>query len=202
MRKNILYSGFALLILALVFGAPNAIGLLFGLPISGLNIILGGVTRQSRGFEVQPESGEIKLLVDRGVVGASIYQFVFTNSKLVMKRLASIMVTVLLALILAVLGLEFFAIIGAVMGGITGYSLQEFLTQRVRNKIESGNTLTSTGGKDTEIDYADLVDVRLVKSRLYLTTESRTIVASFPRKHSQKMRPVLSNIFRSKFVAE
>jgi len=201
MRRNILYSGFALLILALVFGS-YPIGLFFGLPMSGLNILLGVVTRQSQGVETQPGSRDVKLLVDRAVVRASIYQFVFTDSKLVMKRLASIMVTVILALTLAVLGLEILSIIGALMGGITGYSLQEFLTQRTRNKIESGNALTTTGGNDTEIDYADITQIRLVKSRLYLTTQNRTIIASFPGGYSQRMHPILSSIFRSKFAGE
>src|SRR5207302_6095625 len=133
---------------ALLFAVSYPAGLLFSIPISILNIILGLITRASPGSEIQPESANIRLLIDRGVVRASIYQLVFLNSKLILKRLSSVMVTVILAFVLAVVGLEFLFIVGALMGGITGFSLQEFLTQRMRNKIESEMELTSVGKND------------------------------------------------------
>ncbi|TMI33298.1 hypothetical protein E6H27_03735, partial [Candidatus Bathyarchaeota archaeon] len=130
MRKNILVAGITLLALALLFGVSDSTGLFFSIPISILNIVLGLVTRAPPGLEIQPESASIRLVIDRGVVRASIYQLVFLNSKLILKRLSSVMVTVILAFVLAVAGLEFLFIVGALMGGITGFSLQEFLTQR------------------------------------------------------------------------
>src|SRR5713226_8489714 len=202
MRKNILAAGITLLALALLFGVSYPTGLLFSIPISILNIILGPVTRTPPGFEIQPESANIRLVIDRGVVRASIYQLVFLNSKLVLKRLSSVMVTVILAFVLAVVGLEVLGIVGALVGGITGFSLQEFLTQRMRNKIGSEMQLTSVGESDIEIDYADLAEVRLVKSRLYLITETSSLSASFPRGYSRKMKPMLANIFESKFITE
>jgi len=105
MRKNILVAGITLLALALLFGVSYPAGLLFSVPISVLNIILGLITRTPSGFEIQPESNNIRLVIDRGVVRASIYQLVFLNSKLIFKRLSSVMVTVILAFILAVVGL-------------------------------------------------------------------------------------------------
>src|SRR5207244_952106 len=150
----------------------------------------------------QPESANIRLLIDRGVVRASIYQLVFLNSKLILKRLSSVMVTVILAFVLAVVGLAFLFIVGALMGGITGFSLQEFLTQRMRNKIGSEMELTSVGKFDIEVEYADLLEVRLVKSRLYLISENRSLSASFPRGYSRKIEPMLANIFESKFTTE
>src|SRR5437667_9960582 len=168
MRKNILAAGITLLALALLFGVSYPDGLLFSIPISLLNIILGLVTRTPPGLEIQPESANIRLVIDRGVVRASIYQLVFLNSKLVLKRLSSVMVTVVLAFVLAVVGLAFLFIVGALMGGITELSLQEFLTQRMRNKIGSEMELTSVEKGDIEIEYDDRLEVRLVKSRLYL----------------------------------
>jgi len=88
------------------------------------------------------------------------------------------------------------------MGGITGFSLQEFLTQRMRNKMGSEMQLTSVGKSDIEIAYDDLSEVRLVKSRLYLITETSSLSASFPRGYSRKMKPMLANIFESKFTTE
>src|SRR6266704_4868227 len=185
MRKNILVAGVTLLAVALLFGVSYPDGLLFSIPISILNIILGLVTRTPPGLEIQPESASIRLVIDRGVVRASIYQLVFLDSKLILKRLSSIGVTVILALVLAVVGLEVLGIIGALMGGITGFSLQEFLTQRMRNKIGTGNELTAVGRGDIEIAYDDLLEVRLAKSRLYLITENISFSASFPRGYSR-----------------
>jgi len=200
MRKNILVAGITLLALALLFGVSYPDGLLFSIPISVLNIILGLITRAPPGLEIQPESGNIRLVIDRGVVRASIYQLVFLNSKLILKRLSSVMVTVILAFVLAVVGFGFLFIVGALMGGITGFSLQEFLTQRMRNKMESEMQLTSLGKNDIEIDYNDLLEVRLVKSRLYLMSENSTLSASFPRGYSGKIKPMLADLFESKFT--
>jgi len=202
MRKNILAAGITLLALALLFGVSYPTGLLFSIPISILNIILGLITRTPPGLEIQPESANIRLVIDRGVVRASIYQLVFLNSKLILKRLSSVTVTVILAFVLAVVGLEVLGIVGALMGGITGFSLQEFLTQRMRNKMASEMQLTSIGKSDIEIQYDDLLEVRLVKSRLYLITETSSLSASFPRGYSRKMKPMLANIFESKFTTE
>src|SRR2546425_12071286 len=202
MRKNILAAGVTLLALALLFGVSYPEGLLFSIPLSILNAILGLVTRAPPGLEIQPESANVRLVIDRGVVRASIYQLVFLNSKLILKRLSSVMVTVILAFVLAVVGLEVLGIIGALMGGITGFSLQEFLTQRMRNKIGSEMQLTSVGKGDIEIEYNDLLEGRLVKSRLYLITHSNSLSASFPRGYSGKIKPMLANIFGSKFTTE
>src|SRR5207249_11122796 len=150
MRKNILVAGITLLALALLFGVSDSTGLFFSIPISLLNIVLGLVTRAPPGLEIQPESASIRFVIDRGAVRASIYQLVFLNSKLILKRLSSVMVTVILALALAVVGFEVLGIIGALMGGVTGFSLQEFLTQRMRNKIGTEMQLTSLGKNDIE----------------------------------------------------
>src|SRR5438094_4393022 len=202
MRKNILVAGITLLALALLFGVSDSTGLFFSIPISILNIVLGLVTRAPPGLEIQPESASIRLVIDRGVVRASIYQLVFLNSKLILKRLSSVMVTVILAFVLAVAGLAFLFIVGALMGGITGFSLQEFLTQRMRNKIGSKMELTSVEKGDIEIEYDNILEVRLVKSRLYLTARNKSLSASFPRGYSRKMKPMLESIFESRFTTE
>src|SRR5947208_15160857 len=102
MRKNILVAGVTLLATALLFGVSYPAGLLFSIPISILNIILGLITRAPPGLEIQPESANSRLLIDRGVVRASIYQLGFLNSKLILNRLSSFMVTVSLGFVLTV----------------------------------------------------------------------------------------------------
>jgi hypothetical protein len=201
MRKNILAAGGALLALTLVVGFSYPLSLSFMIPISVLNVILGLITRTPPGFG-QSQLANVRFVVDRGVVRASIYQLVFTDSKLTFKRLSSVVVTVILPLVLAVVGLAVLFIAGALMGGITGFSLQEFLTQRNRNKIENENQLTSVAQGDIEIAYSDLSEVRLAKNRLYLRTETMSLSASFPRGRSREMSPVLAKIFGTKFTTE
>ncbi len=202
MRKNILAAGVTLLAVAIIFGLTYPDGLLFSLPLAVLNIILGLVTRKPSGLGVQPQSGGIRLVIDRGVVRASIYQLVFTDSKLVLKRLSSANVTIILPLVLAVVGFLFLFIIGALIGGITGFSLQEFLTQRMRNKVENEAALTTVGPGDIEIRYDDLSEIRLAKNRLFLLSETNSFAASLPRRYSGRISPVLAKTFGSKFRAE
>ena len=202
MRKNILAAGVTLLAVAIIFGLTYPDGLLFSLPLAVLNIILGLVTRKPSGLGVQPQSGGIRLVIDRGVVRASIYQLVFADSKLVLKRLSSANVTIILPLMLAVLGFLFLFIIGALIGGITGFSLQEFLTQRMRNKVENEAALTTVGPGDIEIRYDDLSEIRLAKNRLFLLSETNSFAASLPRRYSGRISPVLAKTFGSKFRAE
>src|SRR2546422_1825129 len=199
MRRNILAAGAALLVLGLVTGASSPVTLIATVPVAVVNIILGLGTSASPGLETQPESGRIRLAMDRGVVRATIYQVVFLDSKLVLKRLSSARVTIILPLMLAILGFEILFIVGALMGGITGFSLQEFLTQRKRNKIESEMQLSSVGKGDIEISYGDLLEVKLAKSRLYLVKDTYLLSVGFPGRYSQEMRPILANIFKSKF---
>src|SRR2546422_1522431 len=202
MRKNILAGGVTLLAVAIIFGLSYPDGLLFSLPLAVLNIILGLVTKAPPGFEVQPRTGGIRLVIDRGVVRASIYQLVFTDFKLVLKRLSSANVTIILPLMLAVLGFLFLFIIGALIGGITGFSLQEFLTQRMRNKVENEAALTVIGPGDIEVRYDDLSEIRLAKNRLFLLSETNSFAASLPRRYSGRISPVLAKIFGSKFRTE
>jgi len=199
MRKNILTAGVALFVLALLFGESYTIGLFFSVPISILNIVLGLVTRTPPGLNLEPESSQIRLVIDRAVSRGSIYQLVFTNSKLIFKRLSSVMVTVVLAFVLAIAGFAALFIVGALMGGVTGFSLQEFLTQRTRNKIGNGALLTTKTQRDIQIEYNELTEVKLVRNRLYLFRKEAVNTASFPSRYSKRVRPLLSSIFTSKF---
>lgn len=202
MRKNILAVGIVLFTLSLIFGISFPDGLAFTLPISILNIILGLVTKATPGLEPQAETSKARLVVDRVVVRGNIYQLVLLDSKLILKRLSSVLVTAGLALVLAIVGLEFLFIVGALMGGITGFSLQEYLTQRSRNRIRTQMQLTHAEKNDIEVAYDDLLEARFQRSRIYLITETRTRVLSFPRGYAKRLEPTLETIFGSKFTTE
>ena len=202
MRKNILAAGITFLAVALLFGISSPGDLVVSVPFSIINILLGLITKSAPGLDLKPETGNVRLVVDRGVVRASIYQLVFLNSKLILKRLSSVMVTVLLALVLALVGLALLFIIGALMGGITGFSLQEYLTQRARDKIGTGTQLTQLENKDIEINYSDIRQVQLIRNRLYVSSEDNTLIAGFPRGYSARLEPLLEKIFGSKFASQ
>ena len=176
---------------------------IFALPLGGLTLGLGVVTRKAGGVSIPSNSQDpIRMVVDRGVVGSTIYLMTFSNSKLVLKRLTSGSVTILAVVVLAVLGLLFAGFIGAAIGGITAFSLQEFLTQRRRDDVEKGNLLTTAGRGDLEFAYDDLEGVQLAKSRLRLHLANGIMGIVISRKYRAKMLPVLQSIIPASKMQE
>ncbi len=176
---------------------------IFALPLGGLILVLGVVTRKAGGVSISSNShGPIRMVVDRGVVGSTIYLMTFSNSKLVLKRLTSGSVTILAVVVLAVLGLLFAGFIGAAIGGITAFSLQEFLTQRRRDGVEKGNLLITAGRGDLEFAYNDLEGVQLAKSRLRLHLANGIMGIVISRKYPAKMLPVLQSIIPASKMQE
>ena len=176
---------------------------IFALPLGGLTLGLGVVTRKAGGVSIPSNSQDpIRMVVDRGVVGSTIYLMTFSNSKLVLKRLTSGSVTILAVVVLAVLGLLFAGFIGAAIGGITAFSLQEFLTQRRRDDVEKGNLLSTAGRGDLEFAYDDLEGVQLAKSRLRLHLANGIMGIVISRKYRAKMLPVLQSIIPASKMQE
>ena len=176
---------------------------IFALPLGGLTLGLGVVTRKAGGVSIPSNSQDpIRMVVDRGVVGSTIYLMTFSNSKLVLKRLTSGSVTILAVVVLAVLGLLFAGFIGAAIGGITAFSLQEFLTQRRRDDVEKGNLLSTAGSGDLEFAYDDLEGIQLAKSRLRLHLANGIMGIVISRKYRAKMLPVLQSIIPASKMQE
>jgi len=176
---------------------------IFALPLGGLTLGLGVVTRKAGGVSIPSNSQDpIRMVVDRGVVGSTIYLMTFSNSKLVLKRLTSGSVTILAVVVLAVLGLLFAGFIGAAIGGITAFSLQEFLTQRRRDDVEKGNLLSTAGRGDLEFAYDDLEGIQLAKSRLRLHLANGIMGIVISRKYPAKMLPVLQSIIPASKMQE
>ena len=177
---------------------------IFTVPIGLLNIFLGGITRKNPGVTLPTQpSDPIRLVVDKGVVGSNTYELVFLGGKLILKRLSSAALTIVTPLILTIGGFLIIGnLIGAIICGMTGISLQEYLTQRRREKIKALERLTVTEARDMEIPYAQLEKVELSRSRLFLFLKDRVMRINISRRYSKRIGPVIETLFSSKYQTE
>src|SRR3989454_11816911 len=144
MRTGIVFTGVGII----MFGLLLWVGLGYPIEIIGtiglFNILLGIITPKSPGLVFQPEpSGPVKLIVDKASSRSGTYQLVFSDTKLIMKKLASRGRIMAVALV--------FAIIGGLVGGLTGYSVGELVSQRRRDREEREDSLTTGTRRDMEI---------------------------------------------------
>lgn len=168
-----------------------------------LNVILGFAAQRSLGVTVPANNtNSARLLVDKGIVRTSIYQLAFFDTRLIMKKLSSVKVTVILALALFLVGLLLDGLIGGLSGGLTGYSIQEHLTQRKRDRIRKQNTVSTVGRGDLEFGYDDLDKVHLRSSSLQLFFQNGIVRVSLPRGYANKMRSSLESILPDKYEPE
>ena len=176
---------------------------LFTVPVGLLNIFLGAVTPKSPGVTQPDASSPVRLLVDKGVVGSNTYELVFLGGKLILKRLSSASLTIVTPLILTIAGFLIIGnLIGAIICGMTGISLQEYLTQRRRDKIKALDQLTTAGVRDVEVPYAQLEKVEVSRSRLHLFLKDRIIRVNISRRYSKRISPVLERLLSSKYQAD
>jgi len=173
-----------------------------GLILGGLNLILAILTRSGGGVEVRTNPADpVKLVVDKAAMATTIYLMAFSDKRLVLKRLSSGKITVGAVLILFIVGLVLGGLIGALMGGGTAISLQEFATQKKREAVKNGNLLDASGKGDLEIPYSELEKVELTRSRVRLHMKDRLVRIVVSRRYPMKMQPVLQNLIGS-FSAE
>src|SRR3989442_7230771 len=128
MRTGIVFTGVGIIMFRLLL----RVGLGYPIEIIGtiglFNILLGIITPKSPGLIFQPEPiGPVKLIVDKASSRSGTYQLVFSDSKLVMKKLASRGGIMAVGLV--------FAIIGGLVGGLNGYSLRELFRQPSSGQI-------------------------------------------------------------------
>ena len=178
MRTSIVLVGFGIILFGLVLWI--AIG--FPIELTGfigfLNILLGIVTPRSTGIESQPEqTGSVKLVVDQARSKSGIYELFFTDSKLVMKKLASTGVITVAALL--------FFLLGGIAGGLTGYSLQEFLAQRRRDKIRRENSMMTVSDKDKEIPYDNMSQMEWTRRGLKIVFGTGVMYIAMGKKYRQ-----------------
>ena len=200
MRINILIAGGLILAVSILLVNSEFVAFIFGFALGVLNVLVGMLTPRSVGITVSPAhyQGPLKLSVDKGVIRTTIYAVAFSEKKLVLRKLGSANLTVATALILAILGAALAGYFGIIMGGITAFSLQEFVTQRRRDAIKRGDILDASGGKDLEFLYDDLDQIQLLQNRIQLYLKDRIVRIAISRRFSRILGPVLEKIIPAK----
>ncbi|HXL50736.1 MAG TPA: hypothetical protein VN949_02875 [Candidatus Limnocylindrales bacterium] len=198
MRINILIAGGLILAVSILLLASEIVASLFGFALGGLNMVIGILTRKAVGIVIPADQlGPLKLSLDKGVIRTNIYMIAFSDKKLVLRKLSSANLTVATALILALLGAALAGPFGIIMGGITAFSLQEFVTQRRRNEIKK-NLLDPSGHGDLEFPYDELDQVQLLGNRIQLRLKDRIVRIAVSRKYSRIIGPVLEKTIPAK----
>jgi hypothetical protein len=191
MRASIVFTGFGVI----VFGLLLWVGFGYPIEIIGtigfLNIILGIATPKSPGLDLQPEqAGPLKLIVDRANSRSGTYELVFSDTKLIMKKLASRGGIMAVALV--------FAIIGGLIGGVTGYSVGELVTQWRRDKIRKENTLLTINRGDVEIPYENMSQVELTRNKLKISSANGPTTLFIPKKYPPMIAAKLRELIPSR----
>jgi len=204
LRISLVTGGVVIVIVGYLLDYAGFLSFIFTVPIGLLNIFLGGITPKNQGVVLSSDpSSPVKLFVDKGVVGSNTYALVFLDGKLVLKKLSSALLTVVIPLILTIGGLVVTgSLIGAVICGMTGIALQEYVTQRRRDRIKRLDQLTTPTIADLEFPYGQLEKVEISRSRLYLFLSGRVVRINISRRYSKQMRPVLGSIVSTKYQVD
>jgi hypothetical protein len=191
MRASIVFTGFGII----MFGLLLWIGFGYPIEIIGtigfINIILGIMTPRSPGLVFQPDPvGPVKLVVDKASSRSGTYELVFSDTKLIMKKLASRGGFMAIALV--------FALIGGFVGGVTGYSLGELVTQRRRDKIRKENSLLTITKGDVEIPYENMSQVELERAKLKIASANGPMTLFIPKKYPPLIAAKLRELIPSR----
>jgi hypothetical protein len=191
MRASIVFTGFGIII----FGLLLWVGIGYPIEIIGtiglINIILGIMTPRSPGLVFQPDPvGPVKLVVDKASSRSGTYELVFSDTKLIMKKLASRGGFMAVALV--------FALIGGFVGGVTGYSLGELMTQRRRDKIQRENSLLTITKGDVEIPYENMSQVELERAKLKIASANGPMTLFIPKKYPPLIAAKLRELIPSR----
>jgi len=202
LRINILIAGGLILAVSILLLSSEIVAFFFGFALGTLNIVVGILTRKAVGIVVPADQlGPLKLSLDKGVIRTNIYTIAFSDKKLVLRKLSSANLTVATALILALLGAALAGPFGIIVGGITAFSLQEFVTQRRRNEIKE-NLLDPSGHGDLDFPYDELEQVELLGNRIQLRLKDRIVRIAVSRRYSRMLGPLLQKIIPAKIQSE
>lgn len=202
MRVNILVAGGLILAVSILLFDSEIVGSIFGFALGGLNVIIGILTPKGVGITVPAEdSGQISLSIDKGVIRTNIYALGFSEKRMVLRKLSSTNLTVVAALILAVLGAAIAGYFGIVVGGITAFSLQEFVTQRRRDEVMRGNILDASGGSDLEFPYDEMEQFQLLGNRIQIHLKDKVVRIAISRRSARILGPRLERIIPAKLLS-
>jgi hypothetical protein len=203
LRINILIVGGLIVAVSILFLYSVIAASIFGFILGGLNIIIGFLIPKASRVSVPDDGqGPLKLLLDKGVIRTSIYTVAFSEKKLVLRKLGSANLTVVTALLLALLGAALAGYFGIVVGGVTAFSLQEFVTQRRRDRISKGNPLEPSGSGDLEYSYDEIEQIRMLRNRLQINLKDRVVRIAISRRYPRIMGPVLEKIIPAKIQSD
>ncbi len=116
-------------------------------------------------------------------------------------KLSSASLTVAAALILALLGARLAGPFGIVVGGITAFSLQEFVTQRRRDEVKRGNILDASGSRDLEFPYDEIEQVQLLRNGIRIHLKDRVVRIAISRRSARILGPMLEKIIPAKILS-
>jgi hypothetical protein len=175
---------------------------IFGFALGSLNVIIGILTPRAVGIAVPADqAGPVKLSIDKGVIRTNIYTIGFSEKKMTLTKLSSANLTVVAALILAILGAVVAGPFGIIVGGITAFSLQEFVTQRRRDEVKRENILDALGSSDLEFPYDEIEQVQLLGNRIRIHLKDRVVRIAISRRSARILGPMLEKIIPAKILS-
>jgi len=200
LRILVLLSGVALLVIAIAYFLLLERQALFTIPVAAIVIVIGLKLAPSPNVTSgQVLGGAGPLIVDRAVLGASIYQLFFFDTRLILKRLASAKTTIFSVALLAIAGFGIDRLIGALAGIAAGYAMQEYTTQSGRVKPPVSDSTLKIGPNDVEVPYDELDKVELDGNKLVLFSKRGITRLGMSRGYGAVMSPRLMTIFQKKF---
>ncbi len=192
--------GLILAVSILLFNS-EIVASVFGLALGSSNVLIGILTPKAVGITVPAEPGPLKLSIDKGVIRTNIYTVAFSEKKLVLRKLSSASLTVVAALILALLGAVLAGPFGIVVGGITAFSLQEFVTQRRRDKVNRGYMLDASAHSDLEFSYDEIEHLQLLGNRIQIYLKDRVVRIAISRRSARILGSMLEKIIPVKILS-
>ncbi len=201
LRLLVLLSGTTLLVIAIVYLLLAGALAIFTIPVAAIVIAIGlKLTPSPKVTGGQVPGGASPLIVDRAVLGASIYQLFFFDTRLILKRLATAKTTIFSLVLLSLAGFVIDnGLIGALAGIAAGYSIQEYKIHAGRVKSPVSDTTLKIGPNDVEVPYDELEKVEFDGNRLVLFSKRGITRLGMSRGYAAVMAPTLTTLFQSKF---
>ena len=195
-------AGGLILAVSILFFNSEIVASIFGLALGSFNLVIGLLTARAVGITIPADqAGPVRLSIDKGVIRTAIYTIGFSEKKMILRKLSSASLTVVAALILAILGAIVAGPFGVIVGGLTAFSLQEFVTQRRRNEIKRGNILEASADSDLEFPYDEIENFQLIGNRIQLYLKDRTVRVAISRRSAKILGPILEKIIPAKILS-
>jgi hypothetical protein len=202
LRVNILIAGGLILAVSIILFNSEIVASIFGLAIGSLNVILGILTPRAVGITIPADqAGPVKLSIDKGVIRTNIYTIGFSEKKMTLRKLSSANLTLVAALILAILGAVVAGPFGIIAGGITAFSLQEFVTQKRRDEVKRENILDSSADSDLEFSYDEIEHLQLLGNKIRIHLKDRVVRIAISRRSARILGPMLEKIIPAKTLS-